>query len=148
MEKPTSREIALNHIETVFKVWQQTGTVWEFYQPDAVEPGIQPGHNTRPDFTGWTGNTPISLFIEYKLGIRVNAPENTVTWTITSPKRHGIAQLWFGGITANLLCSDPDKEGKRTVTVTADRDFTLVIHHQRKTQSHPIKAGQATVLDL
>ncbi len=143
-----AREIALNHIETVFKVWQQTGTVWEFYQPDAVEPGIQPGHNTRPDFTGWTGNTPISLFIEYKLGIRVNAPENTVTWTITSPKRHGIAKLWFGGTTADLLCSDPDKEGKRTVTVTADRDFTLVIHHQRKTQSHPIKAGQATVLDL
>lgn len=143
-----ARDIALNHLETVFQVWQRTGTVWEFYQPDAPEPGVQPGHQTRADFVGWTGNAPISLFIEYKLGIRVNAPANTVTWSITSPKRHGIAKLWFGGITADLLCSDLDSDGRRTVTVTADSDFTLVIDHQRSSRSYLIKAGQATILDL
>ncbi len=120
-----AESIAKNHVDNVFKVYQETGTVWEFYQPDAVAVGYQPNHKTRPDFTGWTGNTPIKLFIEYKIGIRINAPKNKIHWHITSNQRVGVRRLWFGNRTADLVCEEADNTSTRRLTIDTPKGFSF-----------------------
>jgi glycogen debranching enzyme len=147
--KELARTIALNHVDNVLQVFQETGTVWEFYQPDAVAVGAHAnGHRAVPNFTGWTANAPITLFIEYKLGLRVDAPASSVTWTIASPKRVGIERLWFGGITASLVCEDPDAAGQRLVRVTADKPFTLTLAHGGRSVTQQIPAGKNVEIRL
>lgn len=121
-----AREIALNHFENVYKVYKKTGTVWEFYQPDFIEVGYQKGHRTRPDFTGWTGCVPIKIFIEYVLGIKVNAPDKLINWDIRSDKRIGIEQLQFGDNIISMI-ADERSQGKRLIKVVAKEAFLLTV---------------------
>lgn len=136
--------IAENHVENVFKVYLETQTVWEFYQPDAVAVGYQPRHKTRPDFTGWTGNAPIKLFIEYKIGLRLNAPQNEIYWHISSDKRVGVKQLWFGGRKVDLVCEEADQMGSRRLTVNTPEGFTLKWQYGNQEGEQKITAGQNT----
>jgi hypothetical protein len=89
-----AEEIALEHLRAVTRVYKQTGTVWENYAPDA----IAPGNEARKNFVGWSGIGPIMYLIEYGIGIRVDAPTNTLTWHLRSPKRVGIERLHFGNV--------------------------------------------------
>ena len=56
---PLAKEIAANHYSRVFEVYKNTGTFWEYYAPEAIEPGFM----ARKDFVGWTGLPPIAVFI-------------------------------------------------------------------------------------
>ena len=53
-------EVAENHFNAVFEVWKNTGTFWEYYAPEKIEPGFM----ARKDFVGWAGLPPIAVFIE------------------------------------------------------------------------------------
>ena len=81
-----------------------------------------------PRFCGWSGYGPIACLIEAVLGFEVDAPNQTVSWDIHQTVRHGMEQLHFGGITADLICdarsslSDPCH-----ITVTTDQPFILVL---------------------
>ena len=68
-----AHEIAENHYRAVFEVWKKTGTFWEYYAPERIEPGFM----ARKDFVGWTGLPPIAVFIEYILGIRSDYSERS-----------------------------------------------------------------------
>lgn len=138
-----AEKIAVNHVDNVFKVYEKTGTIWEFYQPDHIGVGIQPGHNTRPDFAGWTANAPIKFFIEYKLGIHVNAPENNIIWKITSTDRVGIKKLWFGGNTVDLICERANSEGQRIVSIKAEKSFRLILKQGQKSLVKNIHKGNS-----
>ena len=60
------------------------------------------------------------MLIENLIGIReVSAPENFIRWESSSPRRHGIRNLRFGGNTVSLLS---DEAG---VHISAARPFTL-----------------------
>jgi hypothetical protein len=48
------------------------------------------GHH---DFVGLGGVSPIVGFIEYILGIDVNAPQKTVVWYLHRTERHGLLHL-------------------------------------------------------
>ncbi len=137
-----ARAIALNHLANVYQVFRKTGTVWEFYQPDFIEPGYQEGHQTRRDFTGWTACAPIKLFIEYKLGIHIDAPHNLVIWNVASNENVGIRKLAFGRNTVSMICHRADPQtGRRKVEISADYPFSLVIRHQGSTFTQKVAKG-------
>lgn len=87
-----AQQIAENHYAAVFEVWKKTGTFWEYYAPERIEPGFM----ARKDFVGWTGLPPIAVFIEYILGIRSDYSENRIEWHVTKTEAHGIERYPFG----------------------------------------------------
>jgi hypothetical protein len=113
------------------QVFRETGTIWENYAPDAPKPGKP----AKGDFVGWSGIGPIVFLMEYAIGVRADAPSNTVTWNLQSPARVGIERLWFGGKTVSLLSEPPDATGQRTVRVETDAPFRLaVVWKSRRTE--------------
>ena len=87
-----AREIAENHYASVFRVWKDTGTFWEYYAPEKIEPGFM----ARKDFVGWTGLPPIAIFIEYVLGIKSDYSEGSIEWDVHQLESHGIERYPFG----------------------------------------------------
>ncbi len=87
-----AREIAGNHYASVFRVWKDTGTFWEYYAPEKIEPGFM----ARKDFVGWTGLPPIAIFIEYILGIKSDYSEGSIEWDVHQLESHGIERYPFG----------------------------------------------------
>jgi glycogen debranching enzyme len=97
--------IARKNMETMYKVFESTGTIWELYSPDMYMPATDAtGVNmVKPDFVGWSGLIPISLFIENIIGIRADATVNRVVWHSTSDRRHGVTGLRFGDVETSLI---------------------------------------------
>jgi glycogen debranching enzyme len=131
-------EIALEHLRIMRQVFQETGTIWENYAPDAAKPG----DSSSRDFVGWSGIGPILYLIEYGAGVRVDAPSNTITWTIRSPRRVGVERLWFGGKTVSLICEAPNAQGRRTVRVRSDAGFHLKLTCGKATRDAEVASGQ------
>jgi len=132
-----AREIASNHLDQVVRVFKQTGTIWENYAPDSA----RPGKPAKADFVGWSGIGPIVFLIEYAIGIRADAPSNTVTWDLQSPARVGVEKLWFGGKTVSLVCEPADADGRRLVRVETDLPFDLVVKWKTKRIERRVQAG-------
>jgi len=88
-------------LRNVVSVYNETGTLWENYAPDFATRG----NMSRPNFVGWTGLAPISVFFEYVLGIQAHVSENRIVWSIHRTERHGILQYPFGNDhTIDLVC--------------------------------------------
>ncbi|MCM1449106.1 MAG: hypothetical protein NC082_02060 [Clostridiales bacterium] len=85
-------DIASNHYEQVLDVYRNTGTFWEYYSPEADEPGFM----ARKEFIGWTGLAPIAELIEFKFGIRGDYPENEIVWDMHLTDEHGLERYPFG----------------------------------------------------
>ena len=120
-------EIADNHYKSVLEVWKNTGTFWEYYAPESIEPGFM----ARKDFVGWTGLPPIAVFIEYILGIKSDYSENTVTWDIRQTEAHGISRYPFGpeGRIGLKVAKRSSGSELPEVTVTTDTPFNLVVRY-------------------
>jgi hypothetical protein len=120
-----AKEIAANHYNQVLKVYENTGTFWEYYAPEAAEPGFM----ARKDFVGWTGLPPIAVFIEYILGIRSNYSENKVIWDITQTEAHGIERYPFGpnGLVTFHVNQRKSADETPVVTVNSNVAFELTI---------------------
>ena len=98
-ELELAHHIALNHVENVSRVYEETGTIWENYAPDAVTRG----EKSKPDFCGWGALGPIAVLIESVIGIRVNAPLGEIIWTLRLEQNHGIRNLYVGDIIVDLF---------------------------------------------
>ena len=134
-----AREIALEHLRMVGKVFGTTGTVWENYAPDAAKPG-QPA---KGDFVGWTGIVPIVYFLEYGIGLRADAPNNRLTWTLTSVKRCGCERFRFNGHTVTLVAQPPsDSSGKVELTIESDGEFQLWVDRGGRRRAFNVKVGK------
>ncbi|MBB5637801.1 hypothetical protein HDF26_000870 [Pedobacter cryoconitis] len=81
--------IAMNHLDNVVKVFNQTGSLWENYAPDKVKGKDQ------KDLVGWTGLVPISVLFEYVFGLRPDVPENTVIWDVRLTDKFGVKKYPF-----------------------------------------------------
>lgn len=143
-----ARTVALNHLASVARVFEETGTVWEFYAPDTIAPGTVDGHRGRPDFVGWTGACPIVLLIEHAIGVRADAPANTIVWDLRTPARVGVERLWFGGTTVSLVAEAADAAGRRTVTVSTDRPFHLSLQYRATRVERDVSPGPPVALIL
>jgi glycogen debranching enzyme len=139
-----ARQIALNHLRNVIAVFKETGTIWENYAPQHVAHG----EPAKGDFVGWSGIGPIAFFIEYAIGIRVDALANKITWDIRSPARVGVERFWFGGKTVSLVCEKADAAGVRTVTIKSDRAFDLAATWQGRTMTLQVPAAKEVQLRL
>ncbi len=119
-----SYEIARRHLDTVTKVYEETGTLWENYCPNKVAKGSP----SKPNFVGWTGLSPISIFIEYHLGIKFDLNNNIVIWDINNLNEHGIENLYFNQKPISLHCkARQSKDEMPQVTVTGLKEKTLLI---------------------
>ena len=121
-----AQEIAENHYRAVFEVWKRTGTFWEYYAPERIEPGFM----ARKDFVGWTGLPPIALFIEYILGIRSDYAEQRIEWNITRTESHGIERYPFGpdGVVGLKVRSRRSADETPVVTVSTNIPFNLTLN--------------------
>lgn len=120
-------EIADNHYRSVFEVWKKTGTFFEYYAPESMEPGFM----ARKDFVGWAGLPPIAIFIEYVLGIKSDYSEETVTWDIRHTEAHGISRYPYGpeGTIGLKVEKRSSLDDTPAVTVTTDKPFNLVVNY-------------------
>lgn len=120
-----AQEIAENHYRAVFEVWKKSGTFWEYYAPERIEPGFM----ARKDFVGWTGLPPIALFIEYILGIRSDYSEQRIEWNITHTEAHGIERYPFGpeGVVGLKVRERRTAAESPVVTVTTNIPFDLTL---------------------
>jgi glycogen debranching enzyme len=117
-----AREIALNHLNVVAQVFEETGTIWENYAPDAAAPGKP----ARPDFAGWSAIGPILYLMEYAIGLRADAPRNTLAWTLTPGIQHGCERYRFNGHVTSLVAKPlADRSNGLQVGVDSDTSFTL-----------------------
>jgi hypothetical protein len=56
-----AKALARKYYAAVAEVYKNTHTFWENYAPDSFEKG----NNSRPDFCGWTGIVPITIYREF-----------------------------------------------------------------------------------
>lgn len=137
-----ARAIADNHYASVFEVWKKTGTFWEYYSPESVNPGFM----ARKDFVGWTGLPPISVFIEYILGIKSDFSEKTVDWDIRHCERHGIERYPFGpeGQISMTVASRKSLDEVPQIEVSTNIPFTLKVRwgDGETSEVHVVKSGK------
>lgn len=133
-----AREIAMEHLKHIGTVFEKTGTVWENY---SAEMSVQ-GRPSKPDFVGWTGIGPILYLFEFAIGIKADAIENRIVWNVTSPQRVGIEKFWFGDKTVDLVCEAAGENGKRTLKVSSNKPFTLVVHWKGNRTRIEVPAGK------
>ena len=118
-------DIASKHYQAVLEVYRRTGTFYEYYAPEATEPGFM----ARDRFVGWGGLAPIALLIEYLIGIEADYPEETIRWDIHQLEAHGIERYPFGpdGM-VDLECARRSSANERPrVTVHSNVPLTLII---------------------
>ena len=127
--KYLAREVAVRHLSTVEKVWNDPawGNIWEAYSPEYYRPASSArGGVVRPNNVGCTGLVPISMLIEFVIGLDYDARKNMVSWNISEKGRHAIKNLGFNGqkiaLTAEAL--DISKPG-RIVKVENEEEFLL-----------------------
>lgn len=131
------------YLDGMAHVFKKTGTVWENYSPEYMEPG-QPA---KGDFVGWTGCGPIALLIENSLGFRPDGVRNTLTWHLRRTDRHGIKKLRFGDVRVSLICEKREKRNSTAkITVESNKKFTLILYRGNEKRVFKIKAGKQAFL--
>jgi hypothetical protein len=141
----------LDAIARTFYEWEESPrTLWETYAPEFVAPASHKVRRpdklggVRGEFAGWACCL-INLLIETELGIRVDAPSNTLHWRIRTKPGTGVENLMFGNITASLRVESSDCESKRLrLSITTDAPFTLSVDWCG-IERIPIATGSQTV---
>ncbi len=138
-----AHDIAMNHYNHVFEVYKNTGTFWEYYSPEAAEPGFM----ARPDFIGWTGLPPISILIEYVFGIRSNVFEKKMTIDVTLTDAYGLKRYPFGmeGVVSVQVKKRTLATQEPQVEVTSNVPFELTVRWGEKEKTVAIHEGTQTV---
>jgi len=132
-------DLAERYARALAEIYHQHGDVTEFSWTNELAPG------GNQKFVGWSGFGPIACLIESVLGFNLNAPQNTLTWRIHRKERHGIQQLRFGNVTANLICEERSSlDQPCKISVTSDQDFKLVLDWGEKKLVQQVKSGKIT----
>lgn len=119
-----ARNIALNHVEAVARVFEDTGTIWENYPADFMDKG----DSDHGAFVGWSGIGPIRYLLRYGVGLVPNAAEGKLLWRlppdIPEGETIGCRGFAFGGVRADVLAKRLRREWE--IQVRTDRPFLLV----------------------
>lgn len=125
-----ARDIAVNHLDVISKVYEQTGTIWENYPADE----ISSGDSDKNEFVGWSGLGPILCLIQYAVGLSLERKEGepTVCWEISGNLIKGgmlgCKKYWFAGKTADFEAKDMG--GSLDVTIHTEDCFKLNLIYQ------------------
>jgi glycogen debranching enzyme len=140
-----AREATLKYLTEIYKVYKDTGTVWELYGPDRSAPGTNGDGLTRcrPDFVGWTGDGPIAMLIENVIGLQADAVNRRLTWHLGRADRFGIERFRFGDITVSLISAPrASVTAPATIAVTADQPFTLIVVNHGVEKNFELTPGE------
>lgn len=141
-----AEEIALKHIDAMAQVYKRTGTIWENYSADSIKEGRHPdGASVVKDMVGFSGVTPILLFIEYGIGLKPNSAKNELVWKINSNKRSGCEKFRFNRHIVDLIAEPADNQTK--ITVQSNGEFLLKVISNGREQKFNILKGN-NVLSL
>ena len=130
-------DIALNHVDNVVKVFNETGTMWENYSPESTKPGV-PG---LPDFVGAGGVSPIAILFEYIFGLRAEAHNNLLVWDVRRLEAHGVNNYPFGMAgTLDINCEDRRSESDEPkITIRSNIPLDVMLKWDDSTQSKTLK---------
>lgn len=122
-----AHKLAMRHVCAVAKVYADTGTVWESYDPEKVTHGKLYGQSVRRDFVGFSGVTPIAMLVRDVFGMEFTPGK--VVWRVRLLERHGIENLTLpDGNVVSLICekrSSPSE--KPVVKVLSDKPFKVEV---------------------
>jgi hypothetical protein len=108
----------LVHLHATFAN-HEPGALWERYNPSSDEPAGE----RDPGAHACSPLAPIALFIENVLGFhRVDAANRVVEWRKHHRGLHGIKNLSFGNITADIIGDD------HVIQVETNGAFTLIVN--------------------
>ena len=138
-----SYAIALNHYNNVLSVYNKTHTFWEYYSPEAAEPGFM----ARKDFVGWTGLPPIAGLIEQLFGIHSSVFNKTMTLDVNLLDAYGIARYPYGkeGVVAIKVHKRRSSKQEPVVEVESNVSFKLTIRWGNQSKEVTIKDGKQIV---
>ncbi|HSH05528.1 MAG TPA: trehalase family glycosidase [Anaerolineae bacterium] len=131
-----AHEIAVNHLEQVGKVFAHTDTFWNYYAADAV----RQGQGAIPDYVGWTGLTPISVFLEEVIGLNVDWPLRRVSWDRHYDGYYGVEKYPLGKEDYADFFGDDEK-----LTITTTAPFTLVVTTKYGRVQSAVAAGRSEI---
>ena len=126
-----AREASIKYLRGMCEVAgnKDYGSIWECYAPEDYAPGTTESHKLcRKNFVGWSGIAPITLLIENIIGLRFNAHENTVTFSLNEPTRCGLENMVFNANRISIVCEEYNAlTGKAVIRTSAEKPFTLKI---------------------
>lgn len=135
--KSLAREIAINHLEVLNKVFQDTGTIWENYPPEY----LTSGNSDHPDMIGWSGLAPILYYIQYGVGLNVPEGEDCLEWNLNeeylSKGSVGCERYWFRNKQADLNAKITEQG--LVITVNTKDVFPLKVRYQGKEYAFSVK---------
>ena len=110
-------------------VFKREGTLFENYAPERIDGDFSQGGQSKADFVGWTGLSPIAVLFEFVFGIKPFAFEKRIVWNVELLERHGIEKYPFGADgELTLICearSDSSEEPK--ITAKSNVPVTLEV---------------------
>lgn len=147
--KEQTREVTLKILDVMYAVAQNDayGGIWECYSPEEDLPAMrEDGELVRPDFVGWGGLEPITMFIENVIGLHFNASANSVHLDVFPDKKSGLRNMLFCGGKVSIECVEYSCcSGKTVILVEAEKPFTLTVSLAKERQkTYAVVAGRQT----
>ena len=134
-----AREIALNHLDLVAKVYEKTGTIWENYSPDATQQGMP----AKADLVGWSGIAPIMYLLEYAIGLKADAPHNRLNWQLQPGGRRGCERFRFNGHVVSLVAEpQPGPPQRERIAIESDGPFELHVRSAGVEKQFSVLSGK------
>lgn len=142
-----AKTVALEYLRSMAVQLRDQGTLFERCSPERDWGGGM------PDMVGWAGVGPIAMLIEAVLGLRPDAPTNTLSWEPRLISRHGIRNLAFGDNTVSVMCMARAPNRDYVIRTEADKPFTLRVVTQfdqgtgwrGRRSLGPLQAGVAAI---
>lgn len=119
-----AHEIAKDYVSNVVQAFQESGTLFENYAPEAAKRGTP----SKDEFVGWTGLAPISILFEYVFGLHPDAMKKKITWHVHLTDRHGVMRYPLGAATVDVICeARTSAEERPVVHVTGAPGVTVEV---------------------
>ncbi|MDR3691799.1 MAG: trehalase family glycosidase [Fimbriimonas sp.] len=132
--------LAEKYVNASLTAYKKSGDITEYLTPE------QPVGAGVGKFVGWGGLAPIALFIEDIIGLRVDAPSNTIVWRLRKLDRNGVENLHFGAKNVSLVCEKRARiDEPCVIKVTSDGDFKLVVDLPSRDVQRMIHPGSTTI---
>ena len=125
-----ARKITLKYLNAILSVYENKdyGSIWECYAPDRIRPAsTEEKELCRPDFVGWSGIGPVTLFIESLIGLSFKADENAVILHPESEKRAGLENMLFNGAKISVVY-EKQSDGRLKISTNAEKPTTLLVY--------------------
>lgn len=139
-QRGMAQQIATDYFNATVKAYSKDKKICEYL--DSTDTTFKGA----PKFVGWGGVGPIASFIEFVLGIEVDAPQNSLVWHLHRQERHGLKHFKLGKFYVDMICDERTTPSEPfRITVTSGGEFTLKTVAGEKVRLHHIGSGTVTL---